>query len=131
MTHRATDHSTLDPSLPLYANELMTAWELGDTETYRSRCAPGVRMTIPLYQLDVTGFDAIWGVRTSMKPLDAGPLHLHTLVSHRVRGRSVEALSHVFHRTTGQVTQHAQVRFDFDDEGRMVHYHQEVIWQAS
>jgi hypothetical protein len=52
------------------------------------------------------------------------------VVSHAVTGRSVSALSQVFDRGTGQVTQHARVRFDFDDRGRLAHYHQEVIWQA-
>ena len=117
-------------NLPFVANAIMTAWELGDTEGYRTRCAPGVRMTIPRYGLDVTGFDSIWGVRTSMKPLAAGPLDLHTVVSHQVSGRSVEALAQVFSRASGQVTQHARVRFDFDDAGRLVHYHQDVIWPA-
>lgn len=130
MTHRAHDPQATATELPLFANELMTAWELGDTETYKKRCAPSVRMTIPRYGLDVTSFEAVWGVRTSMKPLDAGPLHLHTLVSHVVKGRSVEGLSQVFDRTTGQVTQHARVRFDFDAEGLLTHYHQDVIWQA-
>ncbi len=44
---------------------ILRAWELGDTAAYAAACAPGVRMTIPAYGLDVTGFDAIWGVRNS------------------------------------------------------------------
>jgi hypothetical protein len=130
MSQASRSDATSTATLPLLANAIMTAWELGDTETYRAHCAPGVRMTIPRYGLDVTGFDVIWGVRTSMKPLDAGPLDLHTVVSHAVNGRSVDALAQVFSRSTGQVTQHARVRFDFDDEGRLVHYHQDVIWPA-
>jgi hypothetical protein len=120
----------VDASLALRANAIMTAWELGDTEGYRNHCAPGVRMTIPLYGLDLVGFEAIWGVRSSMKPLDAGPLDIHTVVSHRVEGRTVSAISHVIRRSTGQLAQHAAVRFEFDEGGRLVHYHQEVVWQG-
>jgi hypothetical protein len=82
---------------------IMTAWELGDTETYRQACAEGVRMTIPAYGLDVRGFAAIWGVRESMKPLAAGPLDLHTVTTAIVDGRSVRARSHVIARATGPV----------------------------
>jgi uncharacterized protein YbjT (DUF2867 family) len=110
-------------------NEIMTAWELGDTETYRKRSAPGVRMTIPAYQLDVTGFEAIWGVRTSMKALEAGPLDLHTLVSHVVADRVVTAIAHVIDRKTGELAQHANVRFVLDERDRLVHYHQDIVWR--
>lgn len=109
---------------------IMTAWELGDTETYRQACAEGVRMTIPAYGLDVRGFAAIWGVRESMKPLAAGPLDLHTVTTAIVDGRSVRARSHVIARATGQFTQHAEVRFDFDESGALEAYHQDVVWLA-
>lgn len=119
-----------DVSLVTRANEIMTAWERGDTERYRDRLSPTVRMTIPAYGLDVTGFEAIWSVRTSMKALDAGPLDLHVLTSHALEGRTVHALSHVISRGTGQFTQHANVRFGFDEAGRLAHYHQDVVWMA-
>jgi hypothetical protein len=111
-------------------HEIMTAWEVGDTDTYARACAPGVRMTIPAYGLDVRGFDAIWGVRSSMKALDLGPLDIHTVTTAVVEGSSVRARSHVISRATGQFTQHAEVRFDFDAEGLLVAYHQVVIWMA-
>jgi uncharacterized protein YbjT (DUF2867 family) len=119
----------LDASLIARVNEIMTAWELGDTELYRSRCAPGVRMSIPAYQLEIQGFDSIWGVRASMKPLSEGPLDIHTLDSHSVSGRTVSANSHVISRANGQFTQHASVRFVFDELDRLVHYHQDLIWR--
>lgn len=112
------------------AHAIMTAWELGDTDTYRGHCAESVRMTIPAYGLDVRGFAAIWGVRESMKPLTDGPLDLHTVTTAVVEGRSVRARSHVIARATGQFTQHAEVRFDFDESGALVAYHQDVVWMA-
>lgn len=113
------------------ANAIMTAWEQGDTEGYRRRCAPGVQMTIPSYQLDLTGFDAIWNVRTAMKPLSDGPLHLHTLASHAVEGKTVIAVAHVIDRQTGQFTQHSTVRFVFDATERLTHYYQDLVWARS
>ncbi|NJM91150.1 MAG: hypothetical protein HC863_02535 [Myxococcales bacterium] len=87
-------------------------------------------MTIPAYQLDLRGFDAIWAVRASMKPLSAGPLDLHTLDSHVVVGQTVTARAHVIRRSDGQFAQHADVRFELDSQGRMVHYHQDITWRA-
>lgn len=113
------------------ANELMTAWEIGDTETYRKRSVPSVRMTIPAYGLDVSGFDAVWGVRQSLKPLDAGPLDIHAMDTHALEGRAVIGLGSVISRKTGQFTQHSRVKFVFDETDRLVHYHQEIIWRAS
>ncbi len=111
-------------------NAIMTAWELGDAETYRSHCAEGIRMTIPAYGLDVVGFSAIWGVRVSMKPLADGPLDVHIVTTAVVEGRSVRARSHVIARSSGQFTQHAEVRFDFDERGSLLAYHQDVLWMA-
>jgi uncharacterized protein YbjT (DUF2867 family) len=111
-------------------NALMTAWEMGDTAAYAALCAPGVRMVIPQYGLDVQGFDAVWGVRRSIKPLDAGPLHIHTADTHVVDGRSVSAQAHVIHRTEGRFTQHGVVRFDFDAGARLVRYHQVNTWMG-
>jgi len=111
-------------------NALMTAWEYGDTATYQSLCAPRARMTIPQYSLDVSGFDAIWGVRRSMKPLDAGPLHIHTVDTHVVDHRNVSAQAHVIHRAEGRFTQHGVVRFEFDAGARLVHYHQLNTWMS-
>jgi uncharacterized protein YbjT (DUF2867 family) len=119
-----------DVTLATRASEVMSAWEHGDTDLYRKRLAPGARMTIPAYGLDIAGFEAIWEVRKSMKPLAAGPLGIHVLTSHTVDGRSVRAVSHVISRETGQFTQHANVRFDFDAHGRVEHYHQDVVWMA-
>ncbi len=82
-------------------NAIMTAWELGDTETYRSHCAENVRMTIPAYGLDVVGFSAIWGVRVSMKPLADGSLDIHTVTTAVVEGLSVRARSHGSARSSG------------------------------
>jgi hypothetical protein len=113
------------------ANALMRAWELGDGEAYGSRLAEGARMTIPAYDLDIVGFEALWGVRTHMKALIEGPLDLHTLDTHRVEGLTVHALSHVISRVTGQFTQHAEVSFTFDEAGKLLHYHQDVLWADS
>ena len=110
------------------SNELMRAWELGDTETYRNGLAADVRMSIPAYDLDISGFEALWGLRANMKPLEAGPLDLHVLDTHRVEGRTVRALSHVISRESGQFTQHAEVVFTFDEGGLLAHYHQDVLW---
>lgn len=109
-------------------NALMTTWESGDTAAYAALCAPGVRMTIPQYGLDVTGFDAVWDVRRGLKPLDAGPLHVHTADTHVVDGRSVTCQAHVLHRTDGHFTQHGVVRFVFDAGARLTHYHQVNTW---
>ncbi len=123
--------SALSPDILVSrTHDIMIAWELGDTETYRQHCADGVRMTIPAYGLDVRGFSAIWGVRVGMKPLADGPLDLHTVTTAIVEGRSVRARSHVISRATGQFTQHAEVRFDFDEGGALVAYHQDVVWMA-
>jgi hypothetical protein len=119
---------TLTDSLVDRAHAIMLAWERGDTDTYQRACAPRVRMTIPAYGLDVMGFEAIWGVRVSMKALAAGPLDLHTLTTAVVNGCSVYARSHVISRSTGQFTQHAEVRFDFDAEGSLIAYHQDIVW---
>lgn len=112
------------------ANALMTTWEYGDTAGYAALCAPGVRMAIPQYGLDVSGFDAVWGVRRSLKALDAGPLHIHTLDTHVVEGRTVSGQAHVIHRTEGRFTQHGVVRFTFDAGARLVHYHQVNTWMG-
>jgi len=117
-------------SLVSRTNALMTAWEYGDTAAYQSLCAPRARMTIPQYNLDVSGFDAIWGVRRSMKPLDAGPLHIHTVDTHVVQHHTVTAQAHVIHRTEGRFTQHGVVRFEFDAGARLVHYHQLNTWMG-
>jgi hypothetical protein len=113
------------------ANELMTAWEMGDTDTYRKLCAPSVRMSIPAYGLDVSGFDAVWGVRQSLKPLDAGPLDIHAMDTHKLEGRTVVGLGSIISRMTGQFTQHSRVKFVFDETDCLVHYHQDIIWRAS
>ena len=112
------------------ANALMTAWELGDTEGYRSLCAPHVCMRIPQYGLEVSGFDGLWGVRASIRPLAEGPLHIHTLDTQVVRGREVSGQGHVIHRQTGAFTQHSVMRFSFDEGARLVDYHQVNIWPA-
>jgi ketosteroid isomerase-like protein len=112
------------------ANAIMIAWELGDTATYQQHCAEDVRMTLPAYGLDVRAFAAIWGVHEGMKPLTAGPLDLHTVTTAVEDGASVRARSHVVSRATGQFNQHAEVRFDFDDRGALVAYHQDVVWMA-
>ncbi len=124
-------HSSSHHDLVSLVHATMTAWELGDTDTYQRHCAEGVRMTIPAYGLDIQGFAAIWAVRVGMKPLANGPLDLHTVTTSVVEGRSVRARSHVISRTTGQFTQHAEVRFDFDDAARLVAYHQDVVWMKS
>lgn len=111
-------------------NAIMTAWELGDTEAYRRLLAPEARMTIPAYQIDVRGFEAIWAIRAAMKPLDAGPLDVHTLDSHVVSGQIVTARAHVLGRGDGQFSQHADVRFELDARGRLLHYHQDILWRA-
>ena len=123
-------HSLSHDDLVSRVHAIMTAWELGDTDTYQRHCAEGVRMTIPAYGLDVRGFSAIWGVRVAMKPLADGPLDLHTVTTAVVEGRSVRARSHVIARATGQFTQHAEVRFDFDEGGALTAYHQDVVWMA-
>lgn len=112
------------------ANALMTTWENGDTTGYAALCAPGVRMIIPQYGLDVAGFDAVWAVRTSLKALEAGPLHIHTLDTHVVEGRTVSAQAHVIHRVEGRFTQHGVVRFGFDVGARLVSYHQVNTWMG-
>jgi uncharacterized protein YbjT (DUF2867 family) len=111
-------------------NALMTAWEYGNTEAYAALCAPGVRMTIPEYGLDVRGFDALWGVRVGLRALEAGPLHIHTVDTHVVDGRSVSGQAHVIHRSEGRFTQHGVVRFDFDAGARLTHYHQVNTWMG-
>ena len=121
---------TLTDRLVSQTHAIMIAWEMGETEVYRAACAPGVRMTIPAYGLDVVGFDAIWGVRVAMKPLADGPLDLHTVTTAVVDGHGVRARSHVISRLTGQFTQHAEVVFDFDAQGALVAYHQDVVWMA-
>jgi hypothetical protein len=65
-----------------------------------------------------------------MKPLDQGPLDLHTVDTHRVEGLTLRALSHVISRESGQFTQHAEVTFTFDEEGLLAHYHQDVLWSV-
>jgi uncharacterized protein YbjT (DUF2867 family) len=119
-----------DAALIGRVNALMVAWEQGDTETYRRLSAPGVRMTIPAYGLDVAGFDPVWAVRASLKPLGEGPLSLHIVDNHVLAGRTVSAYAHLIDRQTGQFTQHAAVRFEFDEADRLAHYHQEIIWSA-
>jgi hypothetical protein len=119
-----------EASLVLRANALMTAWEYGDEARYHSMVAPNVRMSIAAYGIDAHGFDAIWGIRKSMKAMDAGPLDIHTVDTHQVRGRTLTALSHVISRSTAAFTQHAAVEFDFDDHDRLTHYRQDVIWSA-
>lgn len=109
-------------------NALMTAWEYGDAAAYGALCAPGVRMTIPQYGLDVRGFEALWEVRRGLKPLDAGPLHIHTVDTHVVDGRAVSGQAHVIHRAEGHFTQHGVVRFVFDAGARLTHYHQVNTW---
>jgi uncharacterized protein YbjT (DUF2867 family) len=117
-------------SLVSRANALMTAWEYGETAAYAALCAPGVRMEIPQYGLDIRGFDTLWGVRRGMKALDAGPLHIHTLDTHVVDGRTVTAQAHVIHRAEGRFTQHGVVRFEFDAGARLVRYHQVNTWMG-
>ncbi|HEU4408518.1 MAG TPA: NAD(P)H-binding protein [Polyangiaceae bacterium] len=113
------------------SNALMLAWEHGDADAYRQLSAPDLRMSIPAYGLDVTGFEHVWAVRTSLKPLDKGPLDLHTVDNHVVAGRTVSAYAHVVSRQTGQFTQHAAVRFEFDAFGRLTRYHQDIVWPAA
>jgi uncharacterized protein YbjT (DUF2867 family) len=112
------------------ANALMTLWEYGDRAGYGALCAPHVRMSIPEYGLDVTGFGPLWAVRTGIRAVDAGPLHIHTLDTHVVDGLEVRGQAHVIHRTEGRFTQHGQVRFCFDQGGRLVHYHQVNTWMG-
>lgn len=64
-----------------------------------------------------------------MKPLEAGPLDLHTLVSHVVEDRVVTAVAHVLDNQTGALAPHARVRFVLDERGRLVHYHQDIVWR--
>jgi hypothetical protein len=105
----AADH---DVSVTMQANAIMQAWEDGDADVYRAACAADVRMEIPAYGLDIRGFDAIWGVRTSM---GAGPLDMHTVHSHSMQGAAtVQACATVINRVSGQVQQQSTVRFTFD-----------------
>jgi hypothetical protein len=53
---------------------------------------------IPLFNVDVTGFDAVWSIRTGMQPIANGPLDLHAQFSEYVTGNTVVALSTLFSR---------------------------------
>lgn len=103
----------------------MRAWETGNETEFRSLTTPNIRMVcinasgalelalrlkcvllrlicrvqvIPLFNVDVTGFDAVWSIRKAMQPIANGPLDLHAQFSEYVTGSTVVALSTLFSR---------------------------------
>ena len=93
--------------------------------------------------MDVTGFDNVWAIRKSMSD---GPLDLHSQHSNYVNGNTVVALGTVFSRrllccasmlsiashiacSTGKAQQHVEVKYTFDDSGKVAVYEQNIIWK--
>ena len=110
--------------------------------TLQPTCAVQV---IPAYGMDVTGFANVWAVRKSMGD---GPLDLHSQHSNYVNGNTVVALGTVFSRrlfhcmrllsiapvthiarSTGKAQQHVEVKYTFDDSGKIALYEQNIIWK--
>ena len=103
-------------------------WEQGNEAGYRGVFHPEASMKIPAYGLDVTGFDAIWGVRQSMGD---NPLGIHAQHTAYVEGRTVIALSTVYSREDGQAQQHAELKYTFGDDGLIVLYEQDILWKKN
>ena len=78
-------------------------------------------------KVDIQGYDKIWGVRQMG---GSGPLAIHTLHTAYVAGRTVIALSTIYSRETGAITQHAELKYTFDDDGKIVLYEQEALWKG-
>jgi len=95
--------------------------------------------------MDVIGFDTVWAIRKSMGD---GPLDLHSQHSNYVNGNTVVALGTVFGRrllhcmrllsiapvthtarSTGKAQQHVEVKYTFDDTGKIALYEQNIIWK--
>lgn len=114
------------------ASKAMKAWEEGDRKQYASILAPTATMNIPKYGIDVTGIDAIWDVRQSMKP-DDQPLDVHLLTNLTVNLSSLMlyGVATVISRTTGAITVLANVTFKFNSKGLVVSYYQDVTFMAS
>jgi len=108
------------------SNECMRAWEMGNEAEYRAVTTANFRMVIPAYGMDVTGFDNVWAIRKSMSD---GPLDLHSQHSNYVNGNTVVALGTVFSRSTGKAQQHVEVKYTFDDSGKVAVYEQNIIWK--
>lgn len=108
------------------AGKVIRAWELGDEASYREHLDPQCRMKIEAYNLDVTGFDAIWAVRKSMSEGMDAPLDQHRQHSaHVLTGtRTVIALCDVVDKD-GKAKQHSECTYHFSDEGNVVLYEQE------
>ena len=106
------------------AADAMKCWEMGDRTGYSEVMAPDAKMVIPAYGLDVSGFDAIWQVRTGMN----GRLDTHQLSNLSVKGCTVKGLALVLSK--GAVTMTADVTFEFNSKARCVRYHQDVTWMA-
>lgn len=92
------------------ADAMMKAWETGNGEEYKKHLSSDIRMVIPQYGLDVTGFDAIWGVRQSM---GADPLNPHETSNHTFPAHdTVTCYCEV--KKDGAVVQKSNCTFKFD-----------------
>jgi hypothetical protein len=100
---------------------------------------------IPAHGMDVTGFNNVWAVRKSMGD---GPLDLHSQHTHYLNGNTIVALGTVFSRrllhcmrllsivpvahiarSTGKKQQHMEVKYTFNDSGKIALYEQNIIWK--
>ena len=102
-------------------------WEQGNEQGYRSVMHANATMRIPAYGVDIQGINTIWGIRQMG---GSSPLAIHTLHTAYVAGRTVIALSTIYSRETGAITQHAELKYTFDDAGKIVLYEQDVLWKA-
>ena len=109
------------------AAEALRHWEQGNEAGYHALFADEATMKIPAYGLDITGFETIWGVRKSMGDT---PLAIHAQHTAYVQeGKTVVALSTVYSREDGSPQQHAELKYTFNPDGKIVLYEQDILWK--
>jgi NAD(P)H dehydrogenase (quinone) len=108
-------------------NAAMRSWAENDEVTYK-KCidTEKFQMVIPAYQLDVTGFQTVWGVRQSLGPV----LHPHLQDSHVFpEPHTIKCYAHVIDPATGERTQLAEITYTFDSLDQvLVKYHQHILY---
>ena len=111
-------------------NAMMTAWADNNGDLYRSHISSDFKMVIPAYNLSITGFEGVWGVRQSM---GASALNPHINEAHFFpEPRKVQTTCSVVSKENGERVQLSKCVFTFDENfDKVVEYFQENLFMKT
>jgi quinol monooxygenase YgiN len=114
---------------------VMLAWSSGNEAAYKKLTADQIHMTIPAFQSDTTGQDAIWGFRQYVAVNFGGVggndklPWINTHDTFVVHDNHVDAYMKSFSTTDGSLQQVGRWTVSFGDDGKCESMHQDVLWR--